>query len=249
MEKPRRTFWTQKPHSEEQNKAIVDCICRSNSCKNSLCEGPSPWLCKCFLRGDPVVPCLPYSSSLAVREVADTRVCSNGSPLPPPSCDPCGVTVGVQQPEAQGWAFLSKMKTQHMCTQLNKWTHARVTCSPAALQSLLLPFFLVQRGWAMCRLSATTTLQTVSLNFYRRAVAGSNLDFWFRHHTGFLWRLRPAVGNVFSTPDATVPSVYTVLSHNVCPDPTFYDLISYLEEMVYQRQNYYIYIYFGLVPS
>lgn len=85
-----------------------------------------------------------------------------------------------------------------------------VTCSPAALESLLLPFFWVQPGWAVCRLSATTTLQTVSLNFYRRAVVGSNLDFWFRHRTSFLWRLRPTGGCVFSSPDTTVPNIYIV---------------------------------------
>lgn len=91
--------------------------------------------------------------------------------------------------------FVQNENTAHVHTteQVNPCS---VTCSPAALPSLLLPLFWVQPGWALCRLSATTTLQTVSQNFYC-----SNWDFWFRHHTGFLWCLRPAVGSVFSTPE------------------------------------------------
>ncbi len=153
---------------------------------------------------------------MGVSEVADTRVCSNGSPLP------------LHHVACVGWLSVhnsQKPRDGPFCT---KWKHSTteqvnpcsVTCSPAALQSLLLPFFSVQPGWAMCRLSTTTTLQTVSLNFYRRAVSGRNLDFWFRHHAGFLSCLRPAVGSVFSTPDATVLNVYTVLSQNVSPGPT-----------------------------
>lgn len=112
--------------------------------------------------------------------------------------------------------FVQNENTAHVNTELVN--PCSVTCSPVALQSLLLPFFSVQPGQALCRLSATTTLQTVSVNLCCRAVAGGNLDFWFRHHAGFLWCLRPAVGSVFTTPDATGLNVYMV--QNVCPNPT-----------------------------
>lgn len=73
-----------------------------------------------------------------------------------------------------------------------------VTCSPAALQSYF-PFCEHSQGELCVYCQPQQPLQTDSLNLYRRAVAGNYLDFWFRHHTSFLWCLRPAVGCFFST--------------------------------------------------
>lgn len=90
------------------------------------------------------------------------------NPPPPSSCDLCGVTVVHNSQKPSDGPFLYKMKTQHMYTQLNKWTHA------VSHVHLPLPFLSVQPGWAMCRLSAaTTTLQTVRLNLYCRAGAAT----------------------------------------------------------------------------
>lgn len=82
------------------------------------------WLFKCVLLGDPVVSCLACSSSLGVREVADTRVCSNRSPLPLRHVTCVGwLSVHNSQKPRDGHSVYKKMKTEHMSTHLNKWTH------------------------------------------------------------------------------------------------------------------------------
>lgn len=60
---------------------------------------------------------------------------------------------------------------------------------------LQLPFFSVEPLLAVCRLSAATT----SLADYQSELVlqGSNLHFWFRHQTGFLLCLRPALWSIF----------------------------------------------------
>lgn len=72
--------------------------------------------------------------------------------------------------------------------------------------------FLRTAEQAGSRPSATTTLQTVSLNSHRRAMTAN--DFWFQHHTGFLSRLRPTIGYRFTSPYATPQHVCKVCSHD-----------------------------------
>lgn len=99
-------------------------------------------------------------------------------PPPPSSCDLHGVTVSVQQAEAKWWAFLYKMKTQHMHT-LNKLTHAvshvhLLHCNPSYF-----PFSQYSQGkhcvgcqpQQPCRLSVWTLLQSRGRQWLRLLVS------------------------------------------------------------------------------
>lgn len=72
---------------------------------------------KCVLLEDPVVSCLAYSSSLGVREAADTRVFSNGIPLP------------LHHVTCVGWPSCTTARSLVMGLFCKKWKHSTCTHS------------------------------------------------------------------------------------------------------------------------
>lgn len=95
----------------------------------------------------------------------------------------------------------------HTAEQVNP---CRVTCSPAT--SL---FLSTARGeqCVICQQPQQPCCQSEVV----QQSWGSNLDFWFRHHAGFLWCLHPVVGSSLSPPDSTLLNVYTILSQGASP--------------------------------
>lgn len=182
--------WMGKPHAEKQNKLIFESILatsKKSSSTNNLC---GRWMCPtrgscCFLPGPQFntggqrgcwYPCflqwvpLPFITWPVWGDRLRTTARS--------------LALGLF------FFFINTNWKHSTCTYSWKSEHHAVS-----RVHLPLPFFSVEPLLAVCRLSAATT----SLADYQSELVlqGSNLHFWFRHQTGFLLCLRPALRSIF----------------------------------------------------
>lgn len=157
------------------------------------------WLCKCFLLGNPVVSCLVYSSSVGVREVADTRVCSNGSPTS--SCDLCGVTCQWTTARSPGMGlFVQNENTAHVHSTKYMQYHMSICCTAILFTSL---FLHVARVSSMSAVSHINTADRHAGSYLETSGFDTTpCSCVFPH---------PAVVSVFSS---TVANVCIVLTQN-----------------------------------